>query len=114
MIMYVYTGCPRKNGHNIGHSKQKVYVYMCSIPNGFPDRPISLYSNFNLAPNIGLPSHMWNSVKRQLAVVTVDSDIVGVLWKMPHIFINTEYAGLTRVAKCIVIDGKFSKVYYTR
>ena len=33
-------------------------------------------------------------VKRQLAVVTVDSDVVGVLRKMPHIFTNTEYADM--------------------
>jgi hypothetical protein len=31
-------------GHSIGHSKQKVYMYMCPIPNGFRDRAISLYS----------------------------------------------------------------------
>jgi hypothetical protein len=31
-------------GHNIGHSDQKVYIYMCPIPNGFPNRAISLYS----------------------------------------------------------------------
>ena len=30
-------------------------------------------------------------MKRQLAVVTVDTDIVGVLWKMQHIFTNDEY-----------------------
>jgi hypothetical protein len=29
-------------GHSIGHSKQKVYVYICPIPNGFRDRAISL------------------------------------------------------------------------
>ena len=27
-------------GHIIGHSKQKVYTYMCLTPNGFKDRPI--------------------------------------------------------------------------
>jgi hypothetical protein len=48
---------------------------------------------------------MWIGVKRQLDVVTVDSDIVGVLWKMPHIFTNAEYAVLTRVAKYIDVDG---------
>jgi hypothetical protein len=32
-------------GHNIGHSKQKVYMYMNPIPNGFRDRAISLYSS---------------------------------------------------------------------
>jgi hypothetical protein len=33
-------------------------------------------------------------VKRQLAVVTVDNDIVGVLRKMPHIFTNSKYADM--------------------
>jgi hypothetical protein len=28
-----------------GHSKQKEYMYMCPIPNGFRDRAISLYSS---------------------------------------------------------------------
>jgi hypothetical protein len=42
--------------------------------------------------------------------VTVDSDNVAVLWKMPHIIKNVEYADmpyavLTRVAKCIDVDG---------
>jgi hypothetical protein len=31
-------------GHNVGYSKQKLYMYMCPIPNGFRDRAISLYS----------------------------------------------------------------------
>jgi hypothetical protein len=53
---------------------------------------------------------MWIGVKRQLAVVTADSDIVGVLWKMLHIFTNIKYAdilyaGLTRVPKCFDVDG---------
>jgi hypothetical protein len=52
---------------------------MCPIPNGFRDRAISLYSSLDLAPNIVLPSRMGIRVKRQLAVVTVDSDTVGVL-----------------------------------
>jgi hypothetical protein len=30
--------------HIIGHSKQKKYVYMCPILNGFRDRAILLYS----------------------------------------------------------------------
>jgi hypothetical protein len=30
-------------GHSIGHSKQKLCMYMCPIPNGFRDRAISLY-----------------------------------------------------------------------
>jgi hypothetical protein len=32
-------------GHSIGHSKQKMNVYMCPIPNGFRIRAISLYSS---------------------------------------------------------------------
>jgi len=31
-------------------------------------------------------------VKRKLAVVTVDNDVVGVLCKMLHIFTDAEYA----------------------
>jgi hypothetical protein len=51
---------------------------MCPIPNGFRDRAISFYICLDLEPNIVLPSRMRIGVKRQLAVVTVDSDIVGV------------------------------------
>ena len=40
---------------------------------------------------------MWIYVKRQLAVVTVGSDIIGVLWKMLHIFTNAEYADMLYV-----------------
>lgn len=40
---------------------------------------------------------MWIGVKRQLVVVTVDSDIVGVLWKMPHIFTNAKYADMLHI-----------------
>jgi hypothetical protein len=32
-------------GHSIGHSKQKLYMYMYSTSNGFRDRAISLYSS---------------------------------------------------------------------
>jgi oligoribonuclease (3'-5' exoribonuclease) len=31
-------------GHSIDHSKQKMYMYMCPIPNGFQYRTISLYT----------------------------------------------------------------------
>jgi hypothetical protein len=31
--------------HSIGHSKQKLHIYVCPIPNGFQDRAISLYSS---------------------------------------------------------------------
>jgi hypothetical protein len=87
-----------------------MYMNVCPIPNAFLDGAILSYSSLDLAPNIVLPSSMWISVKRQLAVVTVDSDTVGVLWKMLHVFINAEYADmlyalLIRVAKCIDVDG---------
>jgi hypothetical protein len=42
-------------------------------------------------------------VKGQLAVVTVDSDIVEVLLKMPHIFTNVEYIDMLYV--CDFCDG---------
>jgi hypothetical protein len=32
-------------GHSIGHSEQKVHMYMCPIPNGYQDRYISLNSS---------------------------------------------------------------------
>jgi hypothetical protein len=33
-------------GDIIGHSKQKLYMYMCPIPSGFRDRVISLRTQF--------------------------------------------------------------------
>jgi hypothetical protein len=69
-------------------------MYMCPILHCFRDRAISLYSSLDLAPNVAFPSCKWISVKRQLAVVTAGIDIVGVLWKMPHIFTNAEYADM--------------------
>jgi hypothetical protein len=85
--------------------------YICPTPNGFWDRAISFYSSLDLEPNTILPSRMWIGVKHQLATSTADSDIVGVLWKIPHIFTKTDpdtdmlFAVLTRVAKCIEPDG---------
>jgi hypothetical protein len=60
---------------------------------------------------------MWIGVKRQLAVVTVDSDIVGVLWKMPHIFTNAEYSDMPpshELQSALMLTVEFSKMYYTR
>jgi hypothetical protein len=31
--------------HSIGHSKQKVYMCKCSIPKGFRDKAVLLYSS---------------------------------------------------------------------
>jgi hypothetical protein len=61
-------------------------------------KAVSLYSSLDLASNIVLPFCMWISGKRQLAVVTVDTDIVRVLWKMPHIFTYAEYADMLYAA----------------
>jgi hypothetical protein len=48
-IKCLYTECPRRKvnnvGHFIGHSKQKVYMYICPVPNGFRNRAISLYTS---------------------------------------------------------------------
>jgi hypothetical protein len=89
---------------------------MSSIPNGFRDRAISLYSSLDLTPNIVFLSRMEISVKRQLAVVTVDSDIVGVFRKMLRMFTNAEYADMLsphEFAKCIDVGhGIFENVLY--
>jgi hypothetical protein len=100
---YRYTGYPRRKGQYSGEGggviisailSKKVCMYMCPIMNGFWDRAISLYSSLDLAPNIVLPFRTWIDVKRQLAVVTVDNEIVGVLWKMPRIITNAKYADM--------------------
>jgi hypothetical protein len=51
---------------------------------------------------------MWISVKRQIAVVTFDSDIVWVLWKMPHIFTNAECADTRMLYVYGIWDGSAS------
>jgi hypothetical protein len=94
-----------------------MYMYMCPIPNGFRDRAISLYCSLDLAPNTVLPSRMWIGVKSQMAVVTADSDIVGVLWKIPHIFTNAEYADKPsshELQTAFMLTVEFSKIYYTK
>jgi hypothetical protein len=75
-----------------------------------------LNSSLDLAPNVVLPSHVWIGVKRQLAVVTVDSDIVAVLCKMPHIFINVICCTLYshELQSALMLTVEFSKMYYTR
>jgi hypothetical protein len=90
---------------------------MCPIPNGFPDGAISLYSSLNLVTNIVLSTRMWIDVKRQLAVVTVNSDIKGVLWKIKHIFTNAEYADMLssrELQSALTLTVEFFKMYYTR
>ena len=44
-----------QGGHSIGHYKQKVYMYMCPIQNGFRDRDISLYSSLIWRPMLSFP-----------------------------------------------------------
>jgi hypothetical protein len=46
----VYTDVPGGKvsilgGHSLSHSKQKMYMYTCTIPNDFRDRAISLHSS---------------------------------------------------------------------
>ena len=65
---------------------------MFPIPTSFQDRAIWLYSSLDWAPNTVWS--MWIGVKHQLDIMTVDSDTVGVLRKMPHIFTNAEYAAM--------------------
>jgi hypothetical protein len=97
--------------------KKNMCIYMCPIPNGFRDRAISLYSSLDLAQNIVLPS------RRTAPLSNACESVCSVSWslwfltvtleyckKMPHIFTNAEYANMlyaviTRVAKCIDVDG---------
>jgi hypothetical protein len=41
-------------GHNIGRSKQKLYMYMCPVPNGFRYRAISLYTSKIVVSDTGI------------------------------------------------------------
>jgi hypothetical protein len=85
---------------------------MFPIPKSFQETAISLYSSLDLAPNIVLSSRrtaplsqacelceatLIHGVKRQLAVVTGERDVVVVLCKMPLIFTNAEYAVCLRL-----------------
>jgi hypothetical protein len=87
---------------------------LCNPPiNFWIPEPIFVkkFSSLDLVPNIVLPSRMWIGVKRQLTVVTVDIDFLGVLWRMLHIFATCWYGVLTQVAKCIDVgDGHFENV----
>jgi hypothetical protein len=105
-------------GHIIANSK---YISIYILFRKFSETAISLYSqsSLNLASNIVLTSSVLrHNLKRQLAAVTLDSDIVGVLCKMPHFFTNTEYVEMLYVY-CFC-DGsaiatvEFSERYYTR
>jgi hypothetical protein len=98
---------------------KNIYMYMCPVPNGFRDRANSLYSSLDLAPNIVLSSGMWIGVKHQLAVVTADSDNVGVLWKRRHI------STIPNIVICCTLFShelqsalmspvEFPKMHYTR
>jgi hypothetical protein len=89
---------------------------MCPIPNGFWDRAISLYSSLDLAPYSAFPSCKWTAVKRQCAVVTIDSVTVEVLWKVKRIFTNAEYADMLsshELQDALKLTVEFSKMYYT-
>jgi hypothetical protein len=67
-------------GHSIGHSKKKVYMNVCPIPNGFRYLGRSI---LNLAPNIFLPSLSMSNHNSQLTLHT-DShapDIDALRWE---------------------------------
>jgi hypothetical protein len=96
---------------------------MCPIPNGFQDRCFTVWEfGFGAQYGPSLPPccatvwSMWIGVKRRLAVVTVDNDIVVLLCKMQHIFTDTEYAdmpyiyGLCDGSATANVDGIFENV----
>ena len=70
-----------QGGHSIGHSKQKVHMYMCPIPKGFRDRVISLYS--------------FKIIDKEILRIVSDIDIycssdkVGTLYPVQYIFENS-------------------------
>jgi hypothetical protein len=101
---------------------ENLFMYMCPIPNGFRDTAVSLYSSSVSTPKTVLPFRMWISVKRQLAFVTADSDIVGMLWKYrtsserPNMLISCPHKSCKmhrcwrwNFRKCIIL----SKLYTT-
>jgi hypothetical protein len=53
MYVVIYTECPGRKGHSIlggniiGHSKQKLHMCVCPIPNGFRNRAISRYNSLD-------------------------------------------------------------------
>jgi hypothetical protein len=132
VYIYIYTlGVPGGKvnilrGHSVGHSKKKLVCVHVSYSERFPRWSYFTVQQFGFSAQYyhSLPLYcatvwsMWIGVKRQLAVATADSDIVGVLWKLPHIFTNAEYddmlyAVLTRDAKCIDVDGGiFQNILY--
>jgi hypothetical protein len=76
-------------GHSIRHSKQKS-VHVCVLFQKVDE--IETWFNSSLDWAFNTVWSTWIDVKRQLAVVSVDRDVVRVLWKMPHIFTNAKYA----------------------
>jgi hypothetical protein len=69
---------------------KKVYMNMCPLPNGFQDRAIRTYNSLALAPNIVPPTVLRHCLKhvhrceRRVDGMTVDSDVVRVLWSDTH------------------------------
>jgi hypothetical protein len=92
-------------GYNIGYSKQKsVYVHV-PYSERFPRQlfhctVVGLGAQYCPSPSPPYRTavwSMWICVKCQLAVVTIDSDTVGMLCKMPHISTNATYADMLYV-----------------
>ena len=80
---------------------KKVYMYLCSILNGFQDRAISLHRSLDLAPNIVLPScctaPLYEACESVWSVSWLLWLQIVTLCKMPHIFTNAEYADMLYV-----------------
>jgi hypothetical protein len=88
---YIYSHTDIKNvpggkvnilgGHTMGHSEQKLYMYMCPIPKGFRDRSMSLYSS----------KIVMEEILRTVSNTDIycSSDKVGTVYPVQHISQNS-------------------------
>jgi hypothetical protein len=82
-------------GHSISHSKQNFVCTYVLLRKVSEIEIIHFIIVWIWRPILSFrPDVLRHCVKRQLAVVTVDSDIVGVLWKRPHISTIAECADM--------------------
>ena len=84
--------------HSVGHSKQKCICTRVIFRKVSVIEPFRCTGVWIWRPILSsTPAVLRHCMKRQLALVTADSDTVGVLCKMPHLFTNAEYAGVLYV-----------------
>jgi hypothetical protein len=87
-------------GHSIGHSKQKNFIWTCVL-----FRTVSVIEPFDCivvwlgCPVLSFPPALLRHCLKHVnvceaSVGSCDGDIVGVLWKMPHIFTNADCADM--------------------